>query len=122
MRLKKAEKKKYKQTIKNAKEKKIVSFDAAHATKWAWNELTRDHYSELRLNLDHIGKYPIMDALEADCIDGETLFNTKCYFKHYGDWEINRILNVELQNAKRAIAYIEKLATEEIESRMSKKT
>lgn len=121
MRLKKAEKKKYKQAIKDAKEQKIVALDAAHAIKWAWGELTRDHFAKLRLDLDHIGKYPIIDALEADCIDGETLFNTKCYFKRYSDWEIKRIIS-ELQAAKRGIAYIERLAKEEIEGRKSKLT
>lgn len=122
MRLKKSERKKYKQEIKDSIAQKILSLGTAHSLKWAWSELTRDHYAKLRLDLEHIGKYPIIDSLEADCIDGETLFNTKCYFKHYSDWEIDRILNVELQNAKRGIAYLERQAREEIESRKTKRT
>ena len=121
MRLKKAEKKKYKQEIKDAKEQKIVSLTTARATKWAWWELTGDHYAKLRLDLDHIGKYPTIDELEADCIDGESLFNTKSYFKHYSDLQI-RIIKSELQYAKRGINYLEKLMNEEIENRKSKLT
>jgi len=122
MRLRKSERKKYKQEIKDSITQKIVSLGTAHSLKWAWSELTRDHYAKLRLDLEHIGKYPLIDSLEADCIDGETLFNTKCYFKHYDNWTINRILNVELQDAKRGIAYIERLAKEELESRKTKRT
>ena len=119
-RLNKAEKKECKQIIKDSKAAKIVSMRTAQNVKHAWNRLEYDHYCRLRVDLDHIGKRPLIDALEADCIDGETLFNTKCYFKHYNDWEINRILNVELQSAKTAISYLEKLAREEIESRTRK--
>lgn len=116
MRLKKAEKKKYKQEIKDAKEQRIISLNAAHSVKWAWRELTDDHFAKLRLDLDHIGKYPIIDALEADCIDGETMFNTESYFKHYSNLQI-RITLSYLKAAKQGISYIERLMKEELERR-----
>lgn len=119
MRLKKADKEKHKQTIKDSKEKKVISLGAAQDVKWAWQVLKWDHFNKLRLDLDHIGNYPVIDELEADCIDGETLFNTKCYLKHYTDWELERILKVELRRARNGIDYLEKLAREEQESRNS---
>ena len=122
MRLKKDEKKRYKQTIKDSMTEKVINLNTAHDIKWTWRELKDDHMTKLRLDLDHIAKYPLLDALEADCIEGETLFNTKCYFKHYSDWEIKRLLTHELPAAKSALAYLEKLAMEEADRRKSKMT
>ncbi|MBQ6635906.1 MAG: hypothetical protein IJH81_06030 [Lachnospiraceae bacterium] len=102
----KADIERYKQTIRDYKAAKVTAVDGIREYKWAWKEVCREHFRKLRLDLKHIADRPLIDSLEADAIDGETLFNTESYFRHYEDRELSSIA-LEVSCAKAGLKTIE---------------
>ncbi len=116
LRPKKEDIEKYKQEIKAHKAAKVTTPDSIEDYKWAWKIICREHFTKLRLDLKHVADRPIKDSLEADAIEGETLFNTESYFKRYTDWELSHIA-WELSEAKHGLTYIENLLKAERDRR-----
>lgn len=117
----KAEIDRYKQTIRNYKAAKVTAPDGMKEYKQAWGEIRREHFTKLNLDLKHIADRPLRDCLEADTMEGETLFNTESYFKHYTDAELCRIA-AELSEAKAGLAFIEAKLKAEQGRREAKRT
>lgn len=107
LRPKKEDIEKYKQEIKAHKAAKVTTPDSIEDYKWAWKALSRNHFSKLNLDLKHISDRPLKDSLEADAIEGETLFNTESFFRHYTDTELS-IIATDLYLAKVGLKHIEK--------------
>lgn len=97
----------YRQTIKNYKSAKVTAPGSMNDYKWAWREISHDHYTKLRLDLKHITDRPLKDSLQADALEGEPLFNTDSYFRHYSDNELSGIA-AGLREAKAGLDFIEK--------------
>ena len=112
LRPKKADIERYKQEIKAHKSAKVTTPDSIEDYKWAWQMLCYEHFRKLRLDLQHIADRPIKESLEADAIEGDTLFSTESYFSHYDDWELSRIA-AELSGARSALNFIERKLTAE---------
>ena len=103
----KADIEKYKQAIKDYKTAKVTGPDCIRDYRQAWKALSSNHFSKLNLDLKHISDRPIKDSLEADAIEGETLFNTESFFRHYTDTELS-IIATDLYLAKIGLKHIEK--------------
>lgn len=103
----KADIEKYKQAIKDYKTAKVTGPDCIRDYRQAWGVLSRNHFSKLNLDLKHISDRPLKDSLEADAIEGETLFNTESFFRHYTDTELS-IIATDLYLAKVGLKHIEK--------------
>lgn len=97
----------YIQTIKNYKSEKVTAPGSMNDYKRAWQKISHDHYTKLRLDLKHIADRPLKDSLQADTLEGETLFNTDSYFRHYSDSELSGIA-AGLGEAKAGLDFIEK--------------
>lgn len=118
MRLKKAEKDKYLQIVKDSRNGKIISFRKDDDLERAWRKLKDDHLARLRLDLNLIGRLRLQDKISVE-IRGEGL-TTKDYIQHYSKTEIELIKN-HLQQAEGSLQYLRKLILEE-EQRRSKRS
>ncbi len=105
MRLKKDERERCKQTIRQFKTAKTASM---REYQFAWWRLKTDHYFRLCLDLKHISDIPYLDFLEANAVDGETLFSTKNYLKHYNADEM-KILREYIADARKGLDYLTRL-------------
>ena len=106
MRLKKAEREEYLQTIRASQNEKIIQFKEALAVDYAWFRLACDHYQRMRLDLDHVGRLPLSDMIGKDVIGGMPA--TRDYLQHYGNEEF-RLLKAHLANAENGLQYLRKL-------------
>lgn len=88
MRLKKAERDRYKQQILSAKKKEIASIDDMNAAKFASQMLAAEHCSKLCLDLRHISDLFLPEIIAADTADSEPVLTTEYYIRHYSDLEL----------------------------------
>ena len=117
MRLNKAKKDEYKKLIKDSDGKKLITISETQGVKWAWRELSFDHYSRLRLDLQHIAEHSMKDKLESDVMqDGARIFDTQSYFSHYSSDELKKTLR-RIREAENGLKYLSNLAMAEIERR-----
>ena len=105
MRLKKDERERCKQTIRQFKTAKTVSL---REYNFAWFRLKTDYYFRLCLDLKHISDIPFLDILEANAVDGEKLFSTNNYLKHFSPDEI-KILREYITDARKGLDYLTRL-------------
>ena len=110
MRLKKADREKYLKQIRDSKNQKVVSIHQNDDLDFAWFELTWDHFSRLRLDLDHIGRIPLDDALQRDAICSTP--TTKDFLQRYTDKDLLLIWQ-GLKDAEKSLAYLRNLIIEE---------
>lgn len=106
MKLKRADKDKQKEIIRNFK----TSGGDFMAYRYAWEGLAYDHYQKLMLDLKHIGDIPILDMLRGDT--KEDAFITRNYIKYYSPNE-KQMLRGRLKEAKQAISYLERILNEQ---------
>ena len=117
MQLKKAQREKYKDLIRTSDGKKLLTIGETRELKFAWGELSYEHYLKLRRDLQQISGRKLADKLEADVLqDGTRIFDTGSYFKRYSDAELTRIAG-EIQKTQAALLYLQALAAEEKDRR-----
>jgi hypothetical protein len=114
MRLKKAEKDKYLQIVKNSRNGKIISFRKDDDLERAWRKLKDDHFSRLRLDLDHVGQLRFQDKMSVEIRGGG--LTTKDYIQHYSKTEIE-LIKLHLQQAEHSLQYLRNLILEEEQRR-----
>lgn len=115
MRLKKADRKKYLKQIRDINDSKVVSFNRSYGfddAEYAWFMLAWDHFDQLRLALDHIGRIPLLDQLSRDLCEP----TTEDYIRHYpsddNDFAIQRI-GFEIRKAEAGLQYLRNLIIKE---------
>ena len=119
MRLKKAERERYKQQILSAKKKEIASIDDMNAAKFASQMLAAEHCSKLCLDLRHISDLFLLEFLTADTADNEPVLTTEYYIRHYSDFELCMATS-RTQAAQRTLQKLEALLLMEEQRRQPK--
>ena len=81
-----------------------------------WWTLKIDHYSDLRLKIDHITRLPLLDALQKDVLEGTGAPVMKDYMQHYDEFELGSILS-RIRSAKNTLEWLEGIAEDELQKR-----
>lgn len=113
MNLSDTEQKEYEQKILELEKLPIMSEEQQTEYKSRWTILCCQHFSELRLVLDHVGRLPILEASN----DGMTHLSMKDYLNQYSDTEL-LVIRHQIAQARRALNWLE---IEVDESQNSKK-
>lgn len=86
--------------------------------EYNWQDLARDHYTRLRLDLEHIGRLQILDALQGDTLDGGSI-SMREYIQHYDDYEISRLI-YEIRSAQQSLVWLDSIIDQEQAARAQK--
>ena len=117
MRLKADEKEKYIQEVLSAetakKNSKVVPLKDPKVES-AWNALCWDHFSKLRLQLQHISNYQILDMLAHDA--GKNHITTKQFVYHYDD-DLFLMLCHQLKSAYEGLDFLYSIVSDEAHRR-----
>lgn len=110
MKLSKREKEKFLETVRRK--------DEGPEAEYAWSELAWNHFRKLRLDLEHINNYQLLDILRGGAIvyDSDADPNTEKYLSKYKTEWLRKIWQ-EINSAYRGLEYLEDLVETEIKER-----